>query len=140
MKTILILFVVFTAFVYGCADSIVETTPAIDEKQNADVVKPTFSDIQNKILNKSCALSGCHVKGVQPPDLSGDAYDVIVGKPGSQGLNYIEPGKPQESYLYLKITGAAGISGNPMPLNASPLPQTSITAIKTWIENGAEKN
>ncbi len=124
----------------SCADKIVESVPSIDEKISNNVVRAKFSDIQNKVFDKSCALSGCHVTGVQKPGLSGNSYNNIVNVKSSTGMNYIEPGSPEKSYLYLKITGAPGISGNTMPLGASPLNSRVIDSISVWIKNGAQNN
>ncbi len=141
IKLIFVTLIILIQFIISaCADSITESTPSVDQNPNSGSIKATFSDIQNKIFNKSCALSGCHVTGVQSPNLSGDAYNTIVNKPSTQGINYIQPGDPAKSYLFMKITGAPGISGVRMPRNASPLPQSSIDSVKAWIERGAIKN
>lgn len=134
------LIILIQLIISACADSITESTPSVDQNPNSEPMKATFSDIQNKIFNKSCALSGCHVTGVQSPNLSGDAYSTIVNKPSTRGINYIQPGDPAKSYLFMKITGAPGISGAQMPRNASPLSKSSIDSVKAWIERGAIKN
>lgn len=124
----------------SCSDHIIDSTPSIDQVLNTDLISSKFSDIQSKVFNKSCALSGCHVTGVQAPNLSGNAYNVIVSKPSTQTLNYIEPGKPNQSYMYLKLINANGISGFRMPQNAPQLQQAVIDSISAWILNGALNN
>ena len=70
----------------------------------------------------------------------------MVSVPSTQveGLNLIEPGDPENSYLYMKITGADGIEGDKMPIDPlsgeGSLPQDYIDDIATWIQNGAPEN
>ena len=96
----------------------------------------TFGSIQAEVFTPKCAKSGCH-NGVQSPNLSaGQAYANLVNRLSSAGIDYIEPGQPNSSYLYRKITGM-NISGSRMPLNASPLSAAAIDSIRVWIEKGA---
>lgn len=125
----------------SCSDNIVESTPSIDQLiNNPDIITATFSDIQTKVFNKSCALSGCHVTGVQFPDLSGNSYNTIVNKPSSNNKNYIQPGSPSLSYIYLKLTNSNEISGTRMPQNSPPLSNEILDSISVWISNGALNN
>jgi len=136
-----IVYVIFilTFILYSCADHIVESTASIDEEIIQDPVSTTFTEIQTNVFTKSCALSGCHVSGLVAPDLSNNSYDRIVSKPSSSGLNYIEPNNPTQSYLLKKIIGE-GISGSRMPISSSPLSQSVIDSITTWINDGAKNN
>ncbi|MCH8171128.1 MAG: hypothetical protein IIB07_08390 [Bacteroidetes bacterium] len=141
MKVILCFITISILLLFSaCSEHIVESTPSIDKNLNSIIILSKFSEIQSKIFNKSCALSGCHVTGVQSPNLSGNAYNVIVSKASTQGFNYIEPGNPSQSYLYLKLIGANNISGSRMPRNAPPLGQSVIDSISAWIMNGALNN
>lgn len=121
---------VFTVF--SCADHITESRKAgpSDKKTPANV---------QAIFDQSCALSGCHRDYQRPFLTAGVSYDNIVGVPSTQspGLNFIEPGDPSRSYLYLKITGASGIIGTRMPQASAPLPAEQVDTIRVWIENGA---
>lgn len=95
------------------------------------------------ILEANCG--GCH-GGATPQAgllLTGpDVYDRLL-QPSSQvaGLNLIEPGMPEASYLYLKLIGDDSIMGNPMPYNPltgeGTLGEAEIGDILTWIQNGA---
>lgn len=124
----------------NCADQIVESTASIDEKEDPQIVSATFTNIQNDILNKSCAFSGCHVSGSVNPNLSGNSYSNIVNKQSSTGMNYIKPNDPTNSYLLKKLIGSSGINGSRMPLNSSPLSQDKIDIITEWINDGAKNN
>lgn len=103
----------------------------------------TWSGRISLILEANCG--GCH-GGATPQAgllLSGpDVYDRLL-QPSSQvaGLNLIEPGMPEASYLYLKLIGDDAIMGNPMPYNPltglGTLGMAEIADINTWITNGA---
>ena len=124
----------------NCAEEIVESTPSIDEKEEAQIVSATFTNIQNDILNKSCAFSGCHSSGSVNPNLSGNSYSNLVNKQSSTGMDYIKPNDPTNSYLLKKLLGSGGIQGARMPLNSSPLSQDKIDSITEWINDGAKNN
>jgi len=49
----------------------------------------------------------------------------------------VVPGQPDQSQLYLRITGKATPA---MPLNSPPLTQAEIDSIQKWIAEGAPKN
>ena len=59
---------------------------------------------------------------------------VMLG--GSSGP-VVVPGKPDQSPLYLRISGKATPA---MPLNSPALAQSAISAIQSWIAEGAPKN
>lgn len=132
--------VIFSIGLTFCSDSIVESTPSIDEKTDPKIESATFTNIQEEILNKSCAFSGCHASGSVNPNLSGNSYVNIVNKKSSTGMDYIKPNDPNNSYLLQKIIGANGINGSRMPLNSSPLSQDKIDILTEWINEGAKNN
>ena len=95
------------------------------------------------ILEFNCG--GCHV-GDSPQgnlDLLGEGvYERLLG-PSEQlpEMNLIEPGDPDNSYLFLKLIGDDRITGTPMPYNPltgeGTLSEAEIGDIQTWIANGA---
>jgi hypothetical protein len=133
---LLIPFIIFTS----CAEEIVESTPSILDMQNQNKVTAKFSSIQEKVFNITCAVSGCHNGSTFPTLTAGNAYNNIVSVTGSSGQNLIEPGDADNSYLFLKITGAPGIFGVRMPNGREPLQQSVIDSIRVWINNGAMNN
>ena len=137
IRNILCLLLVFLT---SCSDSIVESTPSIDEEKDPIDITPTFTEIQTNILNQSCATSGCHVSGSVNPDLSGNSFSNIVSKQSSTGMDYIEPNSPENSYLLQKVLGSSIISGSRMPRNNSALSQEKIDALIDWINNGAKND
>ncbi len=107
-------------------------------------------DIQ-PILSSLCAKVGCH-GAVNPPqglnmsdgyawyNLVGDVNNPVssVEKPG---IHRVEPGDPTNSYMYMKITAASGISGSSMPPSGNTPPDaTQKNTIKQWILQGAKNN
>ena len=114
---------------FSCADHIIES-------RSDNLEKNVPANIQ-AIFNGNCAVAMCH-NGTQMPNLSeGLAYTNIVNISSSAGLDYIEPGDTSQSYLYLKITGASGITGSRMPQGQLPLSDSEIALIGNWIETGA---
>lgn len=99
----------------------------------------TFSSIQLNVFDPFCAISGCH-NGTQSPNLNASvAYTNILNIPSSQGVVYILPGNPNNSYLYRKLTGM-NIVGDRMPRGRGPLPPAALDSIRVWIEKGALNN
>ncbi|MCK6510817.1 hypothetical protein L6R29_12725 [Myxococcota bacterium] len=107
----------------------------------------SFSTCVKPLLIANCSGSGCHgAEGFQLLQLQKDTYESIVGGkdgiPSGQGfpLKQIEPGSPDKSYLYLKITQDKPKAGARMPLDRAPLWLEQSEAIRTWIAEGAKKN
>jgi hypothetical protein len=103
-------------------------------------VTADFQSIQDNVFTPIC--SKCHIGAGAPEGLQLDAahsYNLLVGVPSVEdsGLLRVDPGNPDGSYMVLKIEGASGIVGGRMPLGETPLPQATITAIRSWIMNGA---
>lgn len=93
------------------------------------------------LLESSCG--GCH--GGSSPSAGFDAlaaglYERLL-EPRQSGPPLVVPGEPGRSYLWQKLTGAEGIQGQQMPLDAQgesrPLSEGVLSDIRTWIERGA---
>jgi len=99
-----------------------------------------WQSIQDNVFTPIC--SPCHSGAGAPFGLMLDAahsYSLLVGVPSSEvpSLNRVKPGDPDSSYIIRKISGAPGIVGGRMPLDETPLPQSTIDVIRQWIANGA---
>jgi hypothetical protein len=71
------------------------------------------------------------------------ANTVNVASREARGVDRIEPGDPQKSYLLHKLLGtqrSVGGSGSRMPLSGGPLADAQIAKIRQWIEQGAKNN
>ena len=92
------------------------------------------------VLESQCSLAGCHASTLPQEGLTLTAeagYADLVNVPSSQAaVDRVEPGSATESYLYTKITGAAGMSGQRMP-PVTPLSAGEIALIERWISDGA---
>ncbi len=104
----------------------------------------TFTRIQTEIFTPSCALSGCHDSGSHQAklDLSiGNAYLQIFEVTSTESpLMRVVPSDPNNSYLFQKINGTAGIAGSRMPLGTAPLSNDQINLVRDWILSGAPNN
>jgi hypothetical protein len=105
----------------------------------------TLTAVQNQIFTPSCASSGCHGNGSAQAGLSldaGSAYGNIVNVASSEmpSMDRIEPGDPDNSYLWRKVNGGPGISGGQMPLGRPALSQDLLDLLRDWIEDGALDN
>jgi mono/diheme cytochrome c family protein len=104
----------------------------------------SFAEEVQPILTQHCVM--CHLPGAAQGEhsLYPDAWASMVNVPSAQSkLLLVEPGKPEASYSYLKLTGehlAAGGSGEIMPFPNGPLAPEETERFRLWIEQGAEKN
>lgn len=110
------------------------------ETAGSGVVTPDLASIEANVFTPIC--SKCHIGAGAPEGLQLDAahaYDALVGVQSAEEPNFqrVNPGNPDSSYMVLKIEGAPGIEGGQMPLGETPLPQSTIDAIRQWITNGA---
>jgi len=110
----------------------------------------SFQAIQQIIFDNSCASSGCHSSTSSAGGLvleSGSSYRNLVDIPPSNsfaraaGFVRIKPGKPESSFVFLKIDQAMDVDfGGRMPLNSStPLPSNYREYIRQWILAGAPR-
>lgn len=108
---------------------------------------PSFDADIAPVLRMRCA--SCHMTGTEAGNIAlgpDDAYENLVGVASpTTGLVRVTPGKPEASYLLMKLDGtgldAAGKgTGMRMPLGATPLPEESIRMIRDWIAAGAPRN
>ena len=134
--------VCLSLLILNCACSQGESEKAKSE-QAADN-GPSFSRDIQPIFDTNCVT--CHQEAGASGGLnleSGTAYQAIVSvKSGESQLEYVSPGKPEDSYLIRKLENThvqAGGSGERMPLTG-PLDQQSIAAIRDWVKAGAIEN
>ena len=103
-------------------------------------VTADFQSIQDNVFTPICTQ--CHIGASAPQGLQLDAahsYALLVGVPSNEKSSVlrVKAGDPDNSYIVQKLEGAAGIVGSQMPLDQTPLPAATITAIRQWITNGA---
>jgi hypothetical protein len=122
-------------------------TAACGAEEEDATVQPTLASIQTNIFDRSCASSSCHGEA-REGDLDlrkGKSLDEMLNvdpdNPAAlaAGLKLITPGDPQKSFLYTKLLSVPEEMGQRMPTGSRPLSTAKINAIKTWIEDGANK-
>ncbi|HEY0159014.1 MAG TPA: hypothetical protein VGF28_17140 [Thermoanaerobaculia bacterium] len=101
----------------------------------------TFTRVQNEIFTPTCASIGCHHPVGQQSQLvltaaQSYANTVNIASVEMPQLRRVQPGDPDNSYLYRKITGS-GITGERMPLSLPPLSAAQIALVRDWIRRGA---
>jgi hypothetical protein len=105
----------------------------------------SFANHVQPILSSRCTVTGCHAGAAPAQDLDlspGVARGNIVDIPSTEApsLDRVEPTDPANSYLWMKITNAPGITGARMPALGGPLSTSEIDLITLWIEQGAADN
>lgn len=106
----------------------------------ADPEPPTFAEVQEETLTRSCGFSACHGAGAGYLTIDGTAADhgrlVDVASFASPDEILIVPGDPDASYVMKKIRGEAGIVGDEMPPGGG-LSDAQIANLEAWIAAGA---
>lgn len=102
----------------------------------------TLADVQNQVFTPSCALPGCHTGPVPALGLdlsAGATAGTAIGVNAIErpDLMRVEPFDSANSYLFMKVTDADGILGDPMPADADPLGTADLMLIQDWIDQGA---
>ncbi len=105
-------------------------------------VEANFQSIHDNMLTLSCASSGCHGGSKPASNLAFDkgadaAYAALMTRATEGGLLRVEPFEPEQSELYLRLTGTSK-SGALMP-QTGKLPSADLTAVYKWIADGAER-
>ncbi|HXI12616.1 MAG TPA: hypothetical protein VNM92_08215 [Thermoanaerobaculia bacterium] len=126
----------------GCGQLRELPTEPIDPGSEPIDPSATLTRVQSEIFTPTCATIGCHDPAVQQGSLvlsPGRSFAELVGKPSAQVPQTlrVRPLDPDRSYLYMKVIGAPGITGDRMPQNAPALSQAQRTLIRDWIRRGA---
>ena len=110
----------------------------------------SLTTVQAKVFTPSCAFGTCH----NPPQGAGDlvlntgTHSKIVNVPSPQvpTMKRVVPGKPEESFLYLKLTKTTDDlrqygpdAGESMP-PGEPLEAERLELVREWIANGAKND
>ena len=112
-----------------------QSTKAVVAESN---VPEELSQQVVEIFKDNCTLIGCH-SGSDPRrelKLTKEAYlSTTVNQPSidKPELMRVDPGKPDSSYLVMKIRGAENIKGVRMPFGRDPLAESKIDIIVEWI-------
>jgi mono/diheme cytochrome c family protein len=120
------------AVLAGAALLIFVSNPRVAAFQNPEPHNVDFATEVQPIFEKSCG--NCHGPKMQ---MSGLRLDTKAGAfAGGENGKVILPGRSDESPLYQRIAGLAGLI--PMPMGGKRLDPAQIATIKAWIDQGAE--
>ena len=119
-----------------------------DDPENLNLLGSgvTWQARVSRVLEFNCG--GCHGGSSPAADLSlkGDGVYARLLEPSGQNpeLALIQPGSPEQSYLWLKLTADPEIMGASMPINPltgeGRLSDAELEDIRSWIEAGAVEN
>lgn len=143
----------------GCSSSTGESngnsnSSGSESSSSSSGTPATFTEIYDNILQPTCAVSGCHVPGgigvtTGNLDMSSKStaytklFEVAASGSGCSGKGTrVVPNQPDESVLAWKVDPAlmSMLCGSAMPLDGTPLTQTQIDQIESWIMAGAMDN
>ena len=127
----------------GCATSLepVQTDDDDDDTEEPELVgwEGVFA-----LISFRC---GCHDAEQREGgmwDLTDEesAWDALVGTPSNDvpGVLRVDPGDPDASYMFLKVTDRqfeVGGAGDRMPPTGFALPEDDVELIREWIAEGA---
>jgi hypothetical protein len=106
----------------------------------------TLADLQAEIFTPRCAIPQCHDGSSATGDLvleDGLAYEDLVNVvpaatlAAQAGRLRVDPGRPENSFLLIKLINPPPGTGSPMPLEGVPLSADDIEAVRAWILQGA---
>lgn len=111
------------------------TISTIASSQQGGKKRISFDKEVFPIIRSNCLP--CHLaENENPSGLALDNYETLM-KGGEHGSTVV-PGKPKESYLYLKLLPNPPF-GKQMARNKRKLSEEEIQIIYDWIEQGAKK-
>lgn len=138
------------AFIFNISrePSMANAVPIPEVPGPIDIPVVSFAQQIQPIFSQSCGNGLCHLDGSASGGLQLDAsaynniVQVMVNAPGFTDLAYIQPGDPDNSYLYRKLQSPADANyfGQRMPRGRGALDQASLDLIRNWILQGAPDN
>jgi hypothetical protein len=137
IKVLLVLLAFSIILFFGCSEeSTTEPKPTV----TAPLSK--LSDIQDKVFNTNCAVSGCHGATNTQAGLlltTGNSFSNLVNVQSVlfPQFSRVQPNNSANSLLIKILKGEVSPR---MPLNRNPLSNAVIDSIAKWIDNGALNN
>ncbi|MDC0669080.1 hypothetical protein [Nannocystis radixulma] len=123
----------------------VTSAPVTVEVVDHDPPAATFTQVR-ALTDQRCAVSGCHVDGVEPGDLRFDRepdrlWEELVEDGAEQvDMPRVQANAPTNSYLMHKLVLRKPAVGAQMPIGGSPIAAAEAQVILRWILSGAEFN
>ena len=125
----LLLFIIFLLIILSACDDTGPTEIPLPEEN------VSYSQHIQPLFNTHCNSSGCHNSEDGAGEIRLTTYGDIFATPF-----LVIPRAPDESTLYLSVSGQT-VNIMPPPYgNTFPLNDNQINGIRVWIEEGAEAN
>ena len=142
MKKFIILLIasfILALFFWGCSSDN-PTEPAPNTNSPSSLSK--LNEIQTKVFNVSCALSGCHGSTSTKANLlltNGNSFSNLINIQSVLFPQFkrVVPNNSANSLLIKMLKGEVSPQ---MPYNRTPLSASVIDSIAKWIDNGAPDN
>lgn len=131
--------VLFASILWSCSsDNPTEPNPS----NTITTPLSKLSDIQTKVFNQSCAITGCHGSTSTQAGLlltDGNSFSNLVNVQSAlfPSFKRVEPNNSANSLLIKILKGEVSPR---MPFNRNPLSPEVIDSIAKWIDNGALNN
>lgn len=113
---------------------------AAKDSGGAEAVATDWATVHDEVLTPSCGFSSCHGGGAGGLTLDGSDADHgrLVGAAaiGLAGATLVVPGAPDDSYLWVKMSGEGDRAGDVMPPGGS-LDADALAQVRGWIAEGA---
>ena len=129
-NSIFIFLFLFVLLTQSCRKDYTPTFAVVSITSNV-----SFDTVIVPILTANCAISGCHVPGIQAPDLTAaNAWNSLTGL-GYVPMDDTSDASAKSCILYSKLTATAKM----MPPSGK-LPANDIAEIFAWIKQGSQNN
>ena len=119
----------------ACGDK--ATDSADTGTTGGDGPEPTWENVRDTVLVPSCGFSTCHaLPGAAGFGVDGETLaEELIDQPAFQDptVPLVDPGNPDGSYLLMKLEGAAGIDGDPMPPPDGGMDAARVQLVRDWI-------
>jgi hypothetical protein len=114
---------------FGCADAMADVSLAM--RAQVSLQRTCTGQVGEQFCHQLDA-------GGMTLRTSGDNFPQIIDVPSSEvpSMVRVRPGRPPDSYLYLKLVGDGGIEGGRMPFGG-PYDAGVAELFQAWIEAGA---
>ncbi len=113
---------------------------AAKDSGGAAAVATDWATVHDEVLTPSCGFSSCHGGGAGGLTLDGSEADHgrLVGAAaiGVADATLVVPGAPDQSYLWVKMSGEGDRAGDVMPPGGS-LDADALAQVRGWIAEGA---
>ncbi|HEX5042127.1 MAG TPA: hypothetical protein VFV75_04425 [Candidatus Polarisedimenticolaceae bacterium] len=116
----------------------------VEEPSPPPSTAPTLTRLQDEIFTPRCAFVGCHgpFPNLGLSLLRGQSHSSLVGVTSAElaPMKRVLPGRPDSSYLVLKLEGDSRIVAERMPYGGPYLSPAEIQRVRDWIAAGAKND